>query len=327
MPLLRRKQQVAIKQEAAAGTAETLAAANVIRHTGFADWDPDVTVTPRDSLSGSLSPRGSVTGARAARIRFKQYLRGTVGAPASGTNEAEHTTPFRACGITAAFSGTTPNEISTQTPSSTIISDETNGSYCTIAVYEDGKRYMIHGAQGDATVTFDSGMPVLAEYDFLGVYNEPTDAALLVPTYAAVAPPPFQAATLSVLGYATARIKTLKLSLGNSLVMRPDPNGLAGFFTAQITGRNPTGSFDPEELLAATKNYHNEFIAGAAGSITTGLFPSTGSNYNMFNLTIPAAAYIKVAKGDREGLSTLAIDFECRANSDAGEDEFSLVQS
>lgn len=327
MPILRARTQIAIKQEAVAGTAETLAAANVVLHTGPPEWDPDVQVTPRAAMSASLSPRGSVLGTRAAKISWKQYLRGTVGAPVITTNESDFYTPFRGCGASPTVSGGSPNEQASFKPTTSLVVDETTGAYCTVAMYEDGKRYMIHGAVGNCKLTFSVGSPVLAEFEFTGVYNAPTDTALLSPTYAAVIEPPFGSASLTVLTYASARLKTLTLDFGNTISMRPDPNSANGLFTAQIVSRNPTGSFDPEEVLAGTKNYFQEWIAGTSGAITTGAFPSVGSNYNQFILNIPAAGYVKVGRGDRDGIATAPIDYECRANSSAGEDEWELIQT
>ncbi len=336
MPILRQRQQIAIKQEATAGTAETLAAANAIMHTGIVEWEPDVVETPREAMTASLSPRGSVTGTQAAKIRFKMYLRGSynhttgaVAAPVAASTEPDFSVPFKACGLALVVSGAGPNEICTYSPSSTTISNEMTGAYSTVALYEDGKRYMIHGAVGNCVLTFTVGMPVLAEFEFTGLYNAPTDTALLsAPVYPTFAEPAFLSASLSIIGsYTAAKMQNLKLDLGNTIAMRPNPNGATGHFTAQITARKPTGSFDPEEVLAATNNFFTQWIAGTVGAITTGTFPSGGTNYNQFNLTIPNAMYTKVGRADRDGVGTAPVEFEAMANSAAGEDEYTFVQT
>lgn len=327
MPILSKRQQIAIKQEATAGTAETLAAANVVLHTGVAEYEPDVAVTPREAMTASLSPRGSVMGSRAAKIRFKMFLRGTATAPVASSNEPDFSVPMKGCGVGITVSGGSPNEQSSFKPLTSSVVDETSGAYCTVALYEDGKRYLIHGAVGNCVLTCTVGQPVLAEFEFTGVYNVPTDTALVVPTYPTTIEPAFLGASLSVLGYTTAKINALTLNFGNEIAMRPNPNAAAGFFSAQIVGRKPTGTFDPEEVLAATKNWFNEWLAGTLGSITTGVFPSGGTNYNQLQITIPNAGYTKVGLADRDGIATAPIEFEARANSDAGEDEFEIVQT
>lgn len=324
--LLANRCQVCIKQEATAGTAETLAAANVILTTDLPSWDPAVEMTERNAMTASLDSRGAVVGSRMGKISFKQYIRGTAAAPTGG-NQSDFAIPFIGCGLGVTYSGTTPNEIGTWAPSVTNAEDNTTGSYCTVAIYRDGKQYLLHGAVGDLSLTFEVGKPILAEYDFTGILNTPTDVALLVPTYPTVVEPPFLGAALTVQGFATAKIKSLTLKLGNSIAMRPYPNTLTGFFTAQITGRKVTFSLDPEEELAATKNWFSEWLAGTTGSIATGIFPSNGTNYNQFSLTIPKAQYMKGGYADRDGVATVPIEGIAQANSDAGEDSFSLVET
>jgi hypothetical protein len=325
MPLLRQRQQIAIKPEAAAGTAEALALADVVQHVGVAEWEPDVAVTPRDVMSGPLSHRGSVIGSQAAKIRFSMHVGGTTGAPVALTNEGQFAKPFKACGAAVTVSGAPVNEQASYKPSSTTISDETTWPYSTIGLYEDGKLYRIHGAVGNCVLTFAVGQPVLAEFEFTGVYTTPTDVALLVPSYSAIVGPPFLGATMTVLAYATARVSTLTLDLGNEIAMRPNPNSTVGWLSAQITRRKPVGTLDPEEVLAAGKNWFSEWIAGTTGSITTGVFPSNGTNYNQLQLTIPKAQYMRASRADRDGVSTTPLEFECWANTDAGDDEWELI--
>jgi Phage tail tube protein len=318
--------QVAIKQEATAGTPETLAAADVIISTDRPSWEPTAELTPRGFMSKTFSPRGSVVGARMAKISFKQYLAGTTGAPLGG-NPSPFTVPFKGCGMDVVYSGVNPNEIATWAPSMSQIVDTTTGAYCTVAIYRDGKQYKIHGAVGDLTLTFDRGVPTLAEYAFQGQYNTPTDVGLLTPTYSTVVEPPFLGATMSVLGYASALIKGITLKLNNKIAMRPSPATLSGYFSAQIVDRKPTFTIDPEEELAGTKDWWAAWVAGTTGSISTGIFPSNGSNYNQFSLTIPLAQATKITWADREGVGVAQIEGDCRANSDAGDDEFTLVQT
>lgn len=333
--MLRARQQIVIKQEAVAGTAEALALADVVLHSGQAEFESDVVMTPREAMSASLSPRGSVAGTRAAKIRWKMKFRGSynhatgaIAAPVAGSTEPDFSVPIKGCGGALTVSGAGPNEQCSYKPSSTTITDETTGAYCTVALYEDGKIYKIHGAVGNAVLTFNVGEPALAEFEFTGVYNAPIDGALLVPVYPVAVEPAFLSASLSIIGsFTTAKIRSLKLDFGNEIVMRPNPNAATGLFTAQIVRRRPVGSLDPEEVLAATNNFWTQWLNGTLGAITTGVFPSGGTNYNQFSLTIPNAGYTKVGLADRDGISNAPLDFEARANTDAGDDEWELIQT
>jgi len=316
--------QVAIKTEASAGTAEVLAAANVVMATDRPTWDASPAITERAILSASPSKRGHVMGSRMAKISFKMYQRGTTGAPTDPANLPDFVMPLRACGVTCTVSGAGPNEVTTSVPASlgTL-------STATIAVYRDGKQYKIHGACGNVKKTYTVGAPVALEFEFTGIYNTPTDVALLVPTYPAVVEPPFLGAALAVLGFATPKIQSMSFDLGNKIAMRPYPNDAAGagFLSAIITGRDPSGSIDVEEELVSVKDWYAAWIAGTLGSIATGVFPSTGSNYNQISDTYPNIQIRKAGQADREGVVTAPLDFVARANSDAGNDEFSWLQT
>jgi hypothetical protein len=329
MPLLFDKAQLAIKQEAVAGTAIALTATDVIIPNGPVEFEVEPQITDREFMSASLSPRGSVIGAISATIRWKQYLRGsgtTVPiAPVVGSAESDYWVPFRGCGLDVVVSGTPVNEQAAWTPSSSIIVDETTGAYCTVGVYKDGKMYRIFGAQGNCKITCELGMPAMAEFEFKGVYEAPTDVALLVPTYSAIIEPVFLGATVSILSYTSGNIKTFTLDFGNEIVMRPNPNIASGYFAAQIVRRKPVGTIDPEEKLAATKNWWTEWTALTPGAITTGDF--AGVNYNTFNINVPNATYRSVNLADREGILNAPIEFDCRANTAAGEDEFTITQT
>lgn len=328
--MLTARQQIVIKQEANAGTAETLAAANVVLHTGIAEFEPDVQMTPREAMTASLSKRGQVVGAKAGKIRWKQYLRGTSVAPVQDTTFPDFRVPFLGCGVKDTVSGVNPNEQTSFKPSTTLVEDLTTGACCTVGLYEDGKRYLLTGAVGNCVLTFVMGVPTLAEFEFTGALSgpAPTDTALLVPTYPTIVEPPFLGAALSILGYTSAHIRQITLDFGNKITLVPDPNSLtSGYAFAQITDRAPVGTFDAEEVLAATKNYWNEWLSGTTGLITTGVFPSNGTNYNQLQLNVPKAAYVKTGLGDRDGMANVPIDYECRANSDAGEDEWELIQT
>jgi len=235
--------------------------------------------------------------------------------------------PFLGCGAKDTVSGAPTAEQTSFKPLTSHVVDDTAAVRMTVALFRDGKRYQIHGAVGNCALTFLNGSPVQADYDFTGVWATPTDVALLVPTYPTIVEPPFLSAAIAVLGYASSRISSLTLDFGNEIAMVPNPNDAGGLAYAQIVRRNPTGTIDPEEALAGTQDWFAEWLLGTPGMITTGVFPSNGTNYNQLQLNIPAAAYTKVGMADREGMVNAPIDFECRANSDAGDDEWELIHT
>lgn len=324
MSLIADRCQVAFKPEAVPGTAETLAAANVLMTTERPTWEGGPEMIERNALSASPDSRGLVAGIRPAKISFKMFQRGTVGAPTDPANLPDWVPVVRSCACVAAVSGGSPNEITTVTPASLAAATQVTG---TLAIMCDGKQYLIHGAMGNVKKTLTVGSPPLYEFDFQGIYNTPTDVALYAPTYPTIVEPPFLGAALTILGFATPKIKTLTVDLGNKITYSSYPNTGTGLFKAVITGRNISGSIDVEEELAGTKDWYAAWLAGTLGSIATGVFPSTGSNYNQISDTYPNAQLKKVGRGDRDNLVTAPFEFVPRANSDGGNDSFSWVQT
>lgn len=320
MPIFADKSQVAIKLEAVPGTIETLVDTDVRLTTDIPTFEAAPDVIERNATSASHDSRGVVIGKRSAKITFKMWLRGLTAASGAG-NPNDFGVPLRACSVTVAYSGSNPNEIATYTPNSTAL------DYATVAIYRDGKRYVIHGAQGTCVLTFRVGSPVLAEFTFTGIYNDPTTTALLNPTYTSVVEPPFLSAAMSVLGFGTAKLDSLTLDLGNEVVIRPYPNSTRGILTAQIVSRKPKFTLDPEEEVVATKDFWAEFINGTLGSITTGLFPSNGTNYNQFLFTMPNCQYTGLKLDARDGITIVGIEGVPRANASAGDDSWSLIST
>jgi len=117
------------------------------------------------------------------------------------------------------------------------------------------------------------------------------------------------------------------LKIGNQITLRPDPNDVSGsgYFTAQITARKMTGSFDPEETFAADKNWFNEWTSGATGQIDTGVYPADGEPFNQFRFLMSNVQYHMLKQTDRNGIITTTIDFAIRALTDAGDDSLTIT--
>ena len=76
MPLLRNRAQVAVALEPTAGTAEPLAAANVILAYD-PDFKPNIEAVERDPVRSVFSPMPSLMGKRSASMSFAADLMGT----------------------------------------------------------------------------------------------------------------------------------------------------------------------------------------------------------------------------------------------------------
>jgi hypothetical protein len=328
MPDVTKRQQLVIKAEATPGTAETLesgtglSAGAVMVLADEIKWTPGNPAVERAAAGASFDTAGSITSFGAAKISFKSDLRGLTTA-FSSSNLPDNALPLRACGLNVAFSGGAGSEIITITPLSKI------PTWYTLGKFNDGRLFRIAGAVGNVTMNFVSGDKITLEYEFQGAYVDPFDVALRTTGLAVStpAPPIFRAAAASVLGFATPRFKTLTFNLGNQISLRGDPNATSAILTADLVGRTIACSIDPEVAPIGTKNYWGEWTANTTGIITTGTFPSTGTQYNKINLTFPKAKPRNVDNADRDGFSIAPYEFEAQRNSDAGDDSFSLVIS
>ena len=84
---------------------------------------------------------------------------------------------------------------------------------------------------------------------------------------------------------------------------------------------------DIEEVLQATNNHWADWLSGTLGAITTGTFPSGGTNYNQLQFAMPNCQYTSLGRTDRDGLSAVSVEFEALLNSAAGDDELVITQT
>ena len=148
----------------------------------------------------------------------------------------------------------------------------------------------------------------------------PIDVALVTPTYDSTVPVPLIAIPASIGSY-SAVLSKLELALNQTIAMPPDITAPDGYGTLQITGRDPSGSFDPEATLVATKDWENEWETGQLQAIATGSIGTTAGN--KISLSIPYAYYREIGPGDRDGLRTYEIGYGAMGSS--GDDEVSIA--
>lgn len=176
-------------------------------------------------------------------------------------------------------------------------------------------------AGGTNTVTVDSwpnGTP-----DNTSVYvihGGPIDVAVVSPTYDSAVPVGLKGVPLTIGAYSAA-VANLELALNNEIAKPKNIVSPDGFGQLEITGRDPSGSFDPLVTLRATKDWENEWRSGQQQAIDTGLIGNTAGN--RFRLQVPKAYYREIGGADREGIATYEIGYGSTYTS--GDDEFSIA--
>lgn len=303
--LREQKSQVAVEIEAVEGTAETLVAADVILAYN-PDFSPGVAMNTRNPVRSSLSPWAMVPGKRDAKLSFSSDL---VGPGAAG--DAIHLSDvLKICGVAEALVASTS---ATYTPASSSIS---SGS---AAKYTDGKCLKLWGARGNARLVLDAGKPGLFTFDLQGADWSDTDAALLAgASLESTLPPIFQNATLTIDSY-SAVLSKVEIDFGNTLTLRSSVNAASGNLSALITDRQPKITFDPENVLAATKDFMSIWRAGTEVAFSATIGSATG---NTIEITAPKVQFESIKPASRDGLSVFEIS--AQLNGDSGDDEWQI---
>lgn len=302
---------LAAKAETTEGTAIALTGADANNLIAAPKYDADIPMFKRMFLDNSLSPQKMIATTRAGAVSFRCEVKGsgTAGtAPSIGKL-------LKACGFgETVVAGTSV----TYAP----ISALANIDALTLATYRDGIRKAIKGARGNVKYSAKSGEPGMLEFEFIGVKDTITDAAILTPSgVQTTIPPPLLSAAFSFAGFA-AIISQLAFDMANVLERRTDINQSSGFISALLTNREPKGSFDPEDELVATHDFYGRWEANTTGSLTWKHGSTAG---NICTFSAPACQYTKIAEADRNGIATLNTDFLMARNSTAGDDELSIA--
>lgn len=310
-PLLFKRAVVGAKVEASEGTAETLVAADFDIEAENISIGPDLPFFPKEAVSGSLSKfKGTSGGPRLTRISFETEIRG------SGTNTTPPSwfTLLRGCAFGETIGGSEVDGDPISTAFETL----------TLAVNVDGVEFKIHGAMGTLRITEVSGEPGKIAWEFLGVYNEPTDVALpVVPSYDDQTAEAFVGA-VATLGGDSFLFKTLEIDMAQVLTPREKPSAPGGVFSVRVTDRMPTFSIDPEMDAVATENFFNDLTTNVEQALAIQHGTVAG---NIVKIGAPACQYEGLEPVDRDGILVLNATGRLNRNSAGGDDEINIETS
>lgn len=301
MVLLARKRILAAKIETDAGAAETLTAADAAINVFDARLVPAIETEERPG-QGGLSPLAGVPGALAGECTFWTEL-----IEAGQAQPLWAATLLPACGFVDAGGGV-------YGPISEGPGD--NVKTLTLGLYQDGKLFQLRGAAGNAVIRLTSGRMARIEFTFRGIWDAPTDVALLEPTYPTAGPLKFAGSGLEI-GEWEATVAELALDLGGEVQMREDSADPSGYASAIITGRRIRATLNPEATLVAGNDLYGQWLGRtpAALSLALGAVEFAG----------PAVQVVRASPEDRAGIATDAVELQFNRASDAGDDELSIT--
>jgi hypothetical protein len=316
-----KKQAIGIKQESTQGTP-------VVPSTST-DYIlvEDVTLTVekelliRDYRRASLDKLSHVVGERYCKVSFKKELVGSgTRGDATIAGYVGLDAALQACGVTSvSVASTTITYAPTSSPASANYFGP--GKSVTMEIYKDGLKHIVSGCLGNVKLMLEEGKYGFWEFEFQGVYADPTDVAVPTPTIVNVAPPIIFGATVSIQGF-SAIITKFELDFGNKVSRRQDAASATGIKGFVITDRDPKGSVQLEAESVATHNFFNKLMTSAEASSSIAIGSVAG---NIHTITTPKSQYNDVQYQNRDNFLDFQIPLQFNGNS--GDDWLSYVQT
>lgn len=307
-PKLTRVRCLAAKEEVTTGTPESLTGAEGVFNAFDTIIQKTTEYVPRPG-QGSLTPIKGSYGGLMGTATFSTHIYGGAATP------AWMSTFLPACGLGESTGVFTPSSIPPEGGSAT-------AHTLTIGCYMNGIRKALRGAMGNVVFTFTAGRPVVAAFDFRGVWIAPTDTAILTPTYPTTAPLRAVSGGLTI-GSFTPKWASATLNLNNEVYLREDGNAAEGFHSAVVSGRRVTFTIDVEATPLSDFDPHDDLIDRTTRAIGFG-FGGTG---NAIDIAMPDAQVVSVNEVDRNGVTYWTVEYEGTADAAAGNDELSITRS
>ncbi len=315
MPFLKRKRVLAAKIETTVGTPITLAAADAAFNIYDAMIQPTIEMESREG-QGGFGMLASVPAGRIGVATFRTNLEwdGTATEPAWAD------TFFPACGWVKSGQVYTPRS---EAPG-------TNVKTLTIGLYQDdgasGTVFKsIAGAMGTFTVNLPTGRMGYIEWTFTGVWQEPTNTAMITPTYPTDMPLRF-AGGLAEWNDVNLCVESATVDAGNTVIMRECPTTDAGYISAFITNRVPVVTANPEASTIAAQNRWAAWLASTEYALELDVAGPAGTVSDaVLSFDAPKAQLINNQEADREGMVTEDLQFQLNKNGATHDQELSIT--
>lgn len=310
MPLLSRKRVLAAAIETTVGTAESLDATDAAFNVYDASIQPTIPMDTREG-QGGFGMLSAVPGTRLGTAKFRTLLQwdGTATEPSWAD------TFFPACGWVKSGQVFTPRS---EAPG-------TNVKTLTIGSYIDGVFKSIAGAMGKFTVTLPTGKVGYIDWEFMGVWQAPTDVALITPTYPTDEHLRF-AGGLAEWNNVNLCISQAVIDSGNEVIMRECPTSVGGFISALVTNRAPKITVDPEATVVATQDRWAAWLAQTEYLLELDVAgPAGGSSDAVLSFDAPKAQVMNNQEGNRNNIVTEQVEFACNKNGATHDEELQIT--
>ncbi len=337
------RRQLAVKEESVEGTAETLSAsdATLLLEGSDIGFEDQTEMFEREVVQQSYSRFTDLAGVEGGMIRGACLLRG------SGTSTVAPSwdTHLKACGmgrkdalyiIITGISGTFVHGETitggTSSATATISGTPANGGFiyepistgmisATVGYYHDGTRELIYGARGNWSLRGETGQPAFMVFEYTGVTDDPSDTALLSPTYETTVPPVLKGTNL-VFDAFSPKVGAIGIDLQNAVALRKDMGHAKGAHSARIGGRNPQLTVSPEMDLIANFDFYGRL---RGETLHKTIFDVGSVSGNRFKVISPETQIGQDTPSDRDGVSTVDLTCGMKGNVSYTDAEVSLL--
>jgi hypothetical protein len=309
-----RRAVVGARVEGTEGTAVDLSAGYCKIKAENVSLSYDLPFYPREAVSASFSSwTGTSGGPRTARLTFDVAM-ATSGTAATAPTWGDL---MEACYFSETIAATTVYAPASAPSAPT-------GSSFTTGLYIDGLYFKFHGCRGNCKMRLNSGEVGMLNFEIYGVYNIPTDTSLpTVTSYESTVPAAIVSGAFTLDSQAF-KFKSLEIDMGNKLAPRHDPSQSTGVFSYAFTGRDVTGTIDPEYELVATYDFFTKLTTNSEAALSLTIGSGAGTT---LTIAAPQVQWTAIQPGDRDGLLVANANFRLNRNSDGGNDELTITQS
>lgn len=294
LPRLRRRTAVYARIETTRGTLIAMTSAHAKLLTYDVSIDQNIEMVVRRPNGISAGKFAGIPAEYLGRMSMRHELKGSGSA---NTLPWWASTFLIACGFEETASGS-----GILVP----ISAPEDQQTISIGVNRDGLLKQLAGAMGTFNLEYVNGRAAFINFDMMGVWQDPTDAAF--PTdiaHESTLPPRVASATFTV-GGTTRNISRLSIAQNNTVAMRKTFENEAALLHAIVTERDPVGSIDPEANLVADHDVFGQFKTSTEAALVLDIGATNG---NKVQIDAPKLQYMDPKEGDREGMLTHDIAF------------------
>lgn len=307
--LLKRVRTIAAAVESTVGTAESLSASDGVFNAYNPEIQAEIDSEEREA-QGSMDTLSHVPSGRAGTMTFATDM----GWDGSAVPEwASILLP--ACGYVESSQVYTPRS---EAPGS-------NVKTLTLGMYENGLFKSLVGAVGTFKIVCPAGKIPMIEWEFKGVWQAPSDVAIIAPTYPTNTPLRFGAGTITYNSVAQV-VENVTFDAGNEITMREDASKAAGFISGLITDRRPMVTLNPESQLVATQDKFGLWVAGTEAAFSCAIDGPTGTSSNG-NVTLAASkAQVKnITESDRGKIQVDEVELACNKNGATKDQQITIT--